>query len=165
VKALETIGEAASQTLEEMRAMVGVLRDGAEADFAPQPGVADIEHFAHHVGGWPRIDVQLSGDFAELSPAVGVALYRIAQESVTNAVRHARRATRITVDVVDEGEQVRLTVRDDGDAAATAQTSSGYGLVGMVERATLLGGTLQAGPSPGRGWTVDAVLPTGGATV
>jgi signal transduction histidine kinase len=96
---------------------------------------------------------------------VGVALYRIAQESVTNAVRHARRATRITVDVVDEGEQVRLTVRDDGDAAATAQTSSGYGLVGMVERATLLGGTLQAGPSPGRGWTVDAVLPTGGATV
>ena len=162
VKALETIEEAASRTLEEMRAMVGVLRDGAETDFAPQPGVADIEHFARHVGGWPRIDVELSGDFAELSPAVGVALYRIAQESVTNAVRHARHATRITVDVVDEGEQVRLIVRDDGDAATAAQASSGYGLVGMAERATLLGGTLRA-PAPGRGWTVDAVFPTGGA--
>jgi signal transduction histidine kinase len=163
VKALEIIEEAASRALGEMRAMVGVLRDGAEADFAPQPRVADIEHLARQVDGRPRVEVQLSGDLDELSPAVEVALYRIAQESVTNAVRHARHATRITVDVVDEGEQVRLIVRDDGDAATTAQASSGYGLVGMAERATLLGGTLRAGPGPGRGWTVDAVFPTGGA--
>jgi signal transduction histidine kinase len=163
LKALETIEEAASRALGEMRAMVGVLRDGAEADFAPQPGVADIEHLARQVDGRPRVDVQLSGDFDELSPAVEVALYRIAQESVTNAVRHARHATRITVDVVDEGEQVRLIVRDDGDVATAAQAWSGYGLVGMAERATLLGGTLRAGPGPGRGWTVDAVFPTGGA--
>jgi signal transduction histidine kinase len=163
--ALETIEETASRTLEAMRAMVDVLRDGAEADFAPQPGVADIEHLARRVGGGPRVDVQLSGDFAELSPAVGVALYRIAQESVTNAVRHARHATQITVDVVEEGKQVRLTVRDDGDVVTTAQTPSGYGLVGMAERASLLGGTLQAGPGPERGWRVDAVLPTGGAAV
>ena len=163
MKALETIEEAASRALEEMRAMVGVLRDGAEADLAPQPSVADIEHLARQVGGRPRVDVQLSGDLDELSPAVEVAIYRIAQESITNAVRHARRATRITVDVVDEGEQVRLTVRDDGDAAATARISSGYGLVGMAERAALLGGTLRAGPGPGGGWMVDAVFPTGGA--
>jgi signal transduction histidine kinase len=163
VEALETIEEAASRTLEEMRAMVGVLRDGAEADFAPQPGVADIEHLARQVDERPRVDVQLSGDFDELSPAVEVALYRIAQESVTNALRHARHATRITVDVVDEREQVRLTVRDDGDGSTSDQTSSGYGLVGMTERTTLLGGTLRAGPGPGRGWTVDAVFPTGGA--
>ena len=78
-------------------------------------------------------------------------------------MRHARHATRITVDVVDEGEQVRLIVRDDGDVATTAQASSGYGLVGMVERATLLGGTLRAGPGPRRGWMVDAVFPTEGA--
>src|SRR5918992_2252909 len=163
VRALETIEEAASRALEEMRAMVSVLRDGAEADFAPQPRVADIEHLARQVDGRPSIDVQLSGDFDELTPAVDVALYRIAQESVTNAVRHARHATRITVEVVDEGEQVRLIVRDDGDAATSAQTSSGYGLVGMAERATLLGGTLRAGPGPGGGWRVDAVFPTGGA--
>src|SRR5919106_1437185 len=129
VKALEIIEKAASRALEEMRAMVGVLRDGAEADLAPQPGVADIEHLARHVDGLPSVEVKLSGDLDELSPAVEVALYRIAQESVTNAVRHARDATRITVDVVDEGEQVRLIVRDDGDAATTAHGSPGYGLV------------------------------------
>jgi signal transduction histidine kinase len=124
--------------------------------------VADIEDLARQVDGAPRVDVQVSGDLGELSPAVEVALYRIAQESVTNAVRHARDATRITVDVVDEGEQVRLIVRDDGDAATTAHGSSGYGLVGMLERATLLGGKLHAGPDLGRGWTVDVVFPTGG---
>jgi signal transduction histidine kinase len=160
VKALETIEETASRALEEMRAMVGVLRDGGEVDFAPQPRVADIEHLARQVDGRPSIDVQLSGDLDQLSPAVGVALYRIAQESVTNAVRHARHATWITVEVVDEGEHVHLIVRDDGDAVTTAQTSSGYGLAGMAERATLLGGTFQAGPGPGRGWSVEAVFPT-----
>jgi signal transduction histidine kinase len=156
---LETIEEAASRTLEEMRAMVGVLRDGAEPDFAPHPGVADIEKLARSVGGWPRVDVQLSGDLDDLDPSVGVALYRIAQEAVTNAVRHARHATRVTIHAADEGEQARLTVRDDGDASATGHTPPGYGLVGMAERASLLGGTLQAGPDPDGGWTVDAVLP------
>ncbi len=143
--------------------MLGVLRDGAEADLTPQPVVADIERLARQVDGEPRIDVQLSGDFDELNPAVEAALYRIAQESVTNAVRHARHATRITVDVIDEGEQVRLVVRDDGDASTIAQTSAGYGLIGMAERATLLGGILRAGPGPGTGWTVEAAFPTGGA--
>jgi signal transduction histidine kinase len=161
---LETIEEAASRTLEEMRAMVGVLRDGAEPDFAPHPGVAAIEQLARSVGGWPRVDVQLSGDLDDLDPSVGVALYRIAQEGVTNAVRHARHATRAIVHVADEGERVRLTVRDDGDGGATGHTAPGYGLVGMAERASLLGGTLQAGPDPDGGWTVDAVLPKGVAT-
>ena len=66
-------------------------------------------------------------------------------------VRQARHATRITVDVTDEGEQVRLVVRDDGDASTSAQNSSGYGLVGMAERATLLGGSLRADPGTGGG--------------
>ncbi len=161
---LETIEEAASRTLEEMRAMVGVLRDGTEPDFAPHPGVADIEQLARSVGGWPRVDVQLSGDLDDLNPSVGIALYRIAQEAVTNAVRHARHATRVTIHVADEGERVRLTVRDDGDASTTGHTPPGYGLVGMAERASLLGGTLQAGPDPDGGWTVDAVLPKSVAT-
>jgi signal transduction histidine kinase len=161
---LETIEDTASRTLEEMRAMVGLLRDGADPDFAPQPGLADIQQLARSVGGWPRVHVQVAGDFAKLSPGVGVALYRIAQEAVTNAVRHARDSTRITVHLADEDEQVRLTVRDDGAANGTGRTPPGYGLVGMAERASLLGGTLQAGPDPDGGWTVDAVLPKGVAT-
>jgi signal transduction histidine kinase len=161
---LETIEEAASRTLEEMRAMVGVLRYGTEPDFAPQPGVADIGRLARSVGGRPRVDVRLSGDLDDLDAAVGTALYRIAQEAVTNAVRHARHATRVTVHVADEDGQVRLTVHDDGDASATGRTPPGYGLVGMAERASLLGGTLRAGPDPDGGWTVDAVLPKSVAT-
>ncbi len=161
---LDTIEEAASRTLEELRAMVGVLRDGAEPDLAPQPGVADIQQIARSVGESPRVDVQLSGDIDGLNPSVGVALYRIAEEAVTNAVRHARHATRVIVHVANEGEQVRLTVRDDGDASAAGSPSAGYGLVGMAERASLLGGTLEAGPDPGGGWRVDAVLPHGSAT-
>ena len=161
---LETIEESASRTLEEMRAMVVFLRDGAEPDFAPQPGLADIQQLARSVGGWPRVDVQVAANLSGLSPGLGVALYRIAQEAVTNAVRHARDATRITVQVADEDEQVRLTVRDDGAANGTGHTPPGYGLVGMSERASLLGGSLQAGPDPDGGWTVNALLPKGAVT-
>src|SRR4051812_16150740 len=79
--------------------------------------------------------------------AVGVALYRIAREAVTNAVRHARSATRVTVRVADEGKQVRLTISDDGDTTS-GHTTAGYGVLGMTERAALLGGMLTAGPAP-----------------
>ena len=163
VDALEVIEEAASRTLAEMRTMVGVLRDGEEPDRAPQRGVADIARLARGAGDGPRVDVELSGDLDHLLPLVEAAVYRLAQESITNAVRHARNATRVSVIVVGDSDCVRLTVRDDGDASPFgASSSSGYGLVGMTERATLLGGTLEAGPSPDSGWTVNAVLPRNG---
>ena len=160
VEALEIIEDAASRTLAELRAIVGALRDGDEAELTPQRGVADIARLAGSTDG-PRVDVELSGDLDGLRPMVGAAIYRIAQESITNAVRHARHATRIAVRVSGEDDCVRLVVRDDGEA--TADASAGYGLAGMTERAALLGGTLEAGPSSGRGWTVTAVLPRTGA--
>jgi signal transduction histidine kinase len=160
VEALEVIEDAASRTLTELRAIVGALRDGDEADLTPQRGVADIARLAGTTDG-PRVDVELSGDLDGLRPMVGAAIYRIAQESITNAVRHARDATLIAVRVSGEHDCVRLVVRDDG--GATAGASPGYGLAGMTERAALLGGTLEAGPSSGRGWTVTAVLPRNGA--
>ena len=163
VDALEVIEEAASRTLADLRALVGALRDGEDADRAPQRGFADIGRLAHAHGGGPRVDVQLAGDLDDLRPLVGAAIYRIAQESITNAVRHARHATRIDVRVTGDRDCVRLTVRDDGDGGpAAADRSSGYGLVGMTERAALLGGTLESGPSAGSGWTVTAVLPRKG---
>jgi len=158
--ALGVIEEEASRTLAEMRGMVGVLREaGEEPDLAPQRGVADIGRLARGVGDRPRVEVELSGDLEDLGPSVGAAIYRIAQESITNAVRHARRATRVEVSVAGEDDCVRLTVRDDGDTSLTGRTWAGYGLVGMAERAMLLGGTLEAGPSRDGGWTVTAVLP------
>jgi signal transduction histidine kinase len=163
VDALAVIETAASRTLREMRAMVGMLRDGKDADLAPQPGVADITRLARDSGEWPRVHVQLTGDLDEMSPTVAAATFRLAQESVTNALRHARDATRIDVRVRGDGEVLRLTVVDDGDAVASNRISWGYGIVGMTERATLLGGTLSAGPGPERGWSVEAVLPRAGA--
>ncbi len=156
VEALEVIEDAASRTLTELRALVGALRDGDEPDLTPQRGVADISRLAGTTDG-PRVDVELSGDLDGLRPMVGAAIYRIAQESITNAVRHARQATLIAVRVCGEDDCVRLVVRDDGEAIAGAVP--GYGLAGMTERAALLGGTLEAGPGSGRGWTVTAMLP------
>ena len=164
--ALEVIEREASRTLAEMRTMVGVLRDGEEPDRAPQRGVADIARLARGAGDGPRVDVELSGDLDHLLPLVEAAVYRLAQESITNAVRHARNATRVSVIVVGDSDCVRLTVRDDGDASPYgAGSPPGYGIVGMTERAMLLGGNLEAGRSPDGGWTVNAALPrTGTAT-
>lgn len=159
---LETIEAAASRALEEMRAMLGLMREGSELVRSPQHGVRDIHDLAQHDGTWPRVDVEFSGRLDTLPPSVGAALYRVATEAVNNAARHARNATRVVVLVADEGKQVRLTVHDDGESPMT-QRSQGYGLVGMTERVTLLGGTFHAGPDPDGGWMVDAVLPKGAA--
>jgi signal transduction histidine kinase len=147
-----------------MRTMVGALRERDDADLAPQVGAADIQRLARSVGDEPLVEVHLSGDLEDLSASVGAASYRIAEESVTNALRHARHATRIVVRVNGERDYIRLTVRDDGDAVPTTRPRDGYGVAGMTERATLLGGTLQAGPGPDRGWVVDAAIPRLGPT-
>jgi len=162
--ALRVIAAEASRTLTEMRAMVRVLRRDEPAELAPGRDIADLEQLAGRPRVGPSVDVRLLGDFDGLPPAVGAAIYRIAQESVTNARRHARHATHIEVSVAADHASVRLRVRDDGDAAS-ARPAPGYGLIGMIERAGLLGGTCEAGPGPDRGWTVTAVLPrTGVAT-
>jgi len=158
-RVLEVIEVEASRALTEMRIMVGALRDGEAAALAPLRGVADITKLARATGSSPHIAVQLSGGLEDLRPSVEAAVYRLAQESITNAVRHARHATRIDVKVAGDRDAIRLTVHDDGDPNPSASATTGFGLVGMSERAKLLGGTLQAGPNKGRGWTITAVLP------
>ena len=159
VDALKVIEEEASRTLAAGGERGAGAGEHEEPELAPHRGVADLNQLANRVGDRPRVEVHLSGDLDDLGPSVGAAVYRIAQESITNAVRHARHATRISVSVAGDDDCVRLTVRDDGDASSTGRHSAGYGLVGMTERAMLLGGTLEAGPGPDRGWTVNAVLP------
>lgn len=109
---LVTIEEEASRTLKEMRALVGVLRDGTDADLAPRRGVADIERLARPGGEVLGVRVQVSGDVEAVEPAVSTALYLIAAEAVTNATRHASGATHVTVDVTASRSQVHLRVRD-----------------------------------------------------
>ena len=163
VDALVVVEKEASRALTEMRTIVGALRRGEQSDLTPQPGVGDIERLAKSTGNAPHVDVTLTGDLDELPPSVDAALYRLAQESVTNALRHARHATLVHVVVAGGDDSVRLTVWDDGDARpADAGSSSGFGLLGMAERARLLGGAFEAGPNRAGGWTVHAELSRSG---
>ena len=159
VDALVVIEDEASRTLAELRSMVGALREDGSPALTPQPGIADLQRLAEMPGVGARIDVARSGDLDHVSPSIGAAVYRIAQESVTNSVRHARGLTNIEVRVDGDEDCVRLTVHDDGAPGSAGRSTPGYGVVGMTERAALLGGTLEAGPAPAGGWTVRAVLP------
>lgn len=154
-EALAVIEAEGSRTLAEMRVLVGALRDSDDASLAPARDVSDVPSLS---AADPRVEVELEGELDELGPAVGAAVFRIAQESVTNAVRHSRGATRIRVAVTGSPDEVRCTVSDDGDTVF-APRSAGYGIVGMTERATLLGGSIAAAPGPSRGWVVEAVIP------
>jgi signal transduction histidine kinase len=159
LEALAVIEGEASRTLAEMRAMVRVLRDGAPAEYAPQPGVADLVSLARR-DPVPVVDVELPDDLDELPLQVDAAVYRLAQEALTNALRHARNASCVEIRVVQGGGRLGLRVTDDGQIDPARSTSHGFGLLGMAERVQLLGGTLRAGPAPEGGWTVDAELPT-----
>jgi signal transduction histidine kinase len=165
-EALRVIEVEASRALAEMRAMVRVLRRDQPADLTPGRGITDLEELTGGDRSGPSVDMEMSGDLDDLPPSVGAAIYRLAQESVTNALRHARHATRIEIRVVADDTSVRLRVSDDGDSSHIRPNASpGYGILGMIERADLLGGTCVAGPDPDGGWTVTAVLPrTGPAT-
>ncbi|MGW4898711.1 sensor histidine kinase [Kitasatospora sp. NPDC004240] len=158
VEALEGVEEEGARTLEEMRAMVAALRDrGVGAELAPPGGVADLERLVRAPGGRLRVDLGLDGELDSLPPAVDAAVYRIVQESVTNAMRHAVGATEVVVRVTAERHTVRVSVRDNGQR--TGRGRDGYGLAGLRERAALLGGALSAGPGADQGWHVEAELP------
>ena len=159
-QALRVIEDEAARTLTEMRSMVRVLRQTGETDHEPSPGIADLDRLA--AKGPPAVQVTVTGDTGGLPSSIGAAVFRIAQESVTNARRHSRRATLVDVTVRADADAVRLEVRDDGEA--TASVRPGFGIAGMIERATMLGGTCTAGPAPDGGWRVAAELPTAGGS-
>lgn len=163
VDALRIIDAEASRTLAEMRTIVRGLRQGEQAELAPLPQIADVPRLAGDTPGGPAVHVQMHGDAADVPAPVATAAYRLVQESITNARRHARRASRIDV-VVHTGEDaVTVEVTDDGDAGS-ARRDTGFGIAGMIERAERLGGTCTAGPRDDRGWSVRAVLPRRGAS-
>jgi signal transduction histidine kinase len=157
LRALVAIEGEATRALDELRTLVSSLRD-ATAELAPRPRLANLESLARHAGEKPEVTVEKRGRLDDVSPSAEAALYRVAQEAVTNALRHAQAPTRIEVCVEADHESVRLSVRDDGERVAGAPRH-GFGLVGMKERAALLGGTFSAGPGEERGFVVSAMLP------
>ncbi len=163
-EAIDGVERAAARTLDDMRAMVAVLRHDEETGIGsrtPTHGVADIPRLARDQDPGPRVVVNTSGDLDRLPAPVESALFRAAQEAVTNAGRHAQDPTVVSVDLTREGPTVRLRVHDDGRPATTRtrRASPSYGLAGMRERLSLLGGEVSAGPDPGGGWSVVATIP------
>ncbi|MEV5551160.1 sensor histidine kinase [Streptomyces sp. NPDC052309] len=163
-EALVTLEGAGRMALREMRQLLDVLRAGDETEeepTAPQPGVGDVERIVGEScrAGLPTtLDVR--GERRPLPPSVGLTVFRIVQEALTNARKHAGEA-RACVRLTYEPDGMVVEVSDDGTGPDTgAGTGSGYGLVGMRERAVLLGGTLEAGPLDGGGFRVSARLPT-----
>lgn len=155
--ALGVIEAEAAKTLSELRSMVRVLRQGDTAELAPSPRLGDIEQLAGTRPGGAAVIVKVAGDDGSIPPPVAAAVFRLAQESVTNALRHARQVTLVDVFVEADAGGLRLSVTNDGEVASSP--TPGFGIIGMMERAALLGGTCQAGPAPGGGWAVTAVLP------
>ena len=155
--ALGVIESEAAKTLGELRSMVRVLRHGETADLAPSPSLGDIAQLAGTRPGGVVVAVTVEGDDGSIPPPVAAAVFRIAQESVTNALRHARQVTDVTVRVEADEQGVRLSATNDGDIPTSP--TPGFGIIGMMERAALLGGTCHAGPAPGGGWAVTAMLP------
>jgi signal transduction histidine kinase len=155
--ALLSIEQAGRDALAELRRLLGGVR--AEADPAgPQPGLERLDELAEPMrAGGLDVVVHREGSPAPLPAGVELSAYRIVQEALTNTLRHAR-ATRAEVTVRYGADAVEVDVRDDGHAAP-ANDGGGRGLVGMRERASLLGGTLEAGPLPRGGYRVHARLP------
>ncbi|MEV0824215.1 sensor histidine kinase [Nonomuraea rubra] len=170
---LLAIGDTARAALTEMRRLLGVLREDAEAEatWRPQPGLRldelnELLDESREASG-SRTRLILRGEPVELDPGVELAAYRIVQEALTNARRHAPGAA-VDVELDYTGDTLRLRIRDNGPgpgpspgqaAGGHGETGGGHGLAGMRERAVAVGGELRTGPAPGGGFLVEARLP------
>jgi signal transduction histidine kinase len=159
VDPVRSVQETGRQALVEMKRLVGMLREGdEEVGLAPQPGLAALQELVSQVRG-AGLDVELRVEGAPRPLPLGVDLssYRIVQEALTNAVKHAN-ARRATVTVHYGAGELAIEVSDDGDGPS-GNGSSGHGLVGMRERVAVFGGAFAAGPGERGGFRVQARLP------
>jgi signal transduction histidine kinase len=159
VEPLRLVEETGRQALAEMQRLLGVLREnGARAALAPQPGLDDVPELAEQLRrSGLRVELRVDGEPQRLPAGVGLAAYRIVQEALTNALKHAGPAT-ASVGISYRPHQVELDVVDDGRGRGIG-IGTGHGLVGMRERALLYGGQIEAGPLEAGGFRVRAVLP------
>jgi signal transduction histidine kinase len=156
---LETIEHVGRGALTEMRRLVGMLRSDAPDPLAPQPGLAELELLVAQVrdAGLP-VELHVEGERRELPVGIELSAYRIVQEALTNALKHAGDAS-ATVTVRYGADSLELEIVDDGAAGQPAAAGGGHGLVGMRERVALYGGRLDAGRRVSGGFGVRVLLP------
>jgi len=162
-RVMATVEETGRSALEEMRRLLGVLRASSDepelSSEGPQPGLSALDSLLEQVraAGLP-VALTLSGEQVPLPDALDLSAYRIVQEALTNALKHAGPA-HASVRLRFAADLVEITVADDGQGGPALVPGSGHGLTGMRERAALLGGALEAGPQPGGGFLVRVTLP------
>jgi signal transduction histidine kinase len=164
-KALVAIEATSRGALEELRRLLGVLRqeDEPQGDLAPVPGLADLDSLLAEVSkAGLAVKLRVNGTRPPVPAGVDLSAYRIVQEALTNVVKHAGPAhAQVTIGYRDQDVTVEVT--DDGQGAVTAagdgRAGTGHGLIGMRERVQAFGGDLQTGPRPGGGFRVAARLP------
>ncbi len=163
LQAMEAVEHAGREALDELRHLLGVLRPKAEGgSLGPQPGLADVGRLVDQFGE-AGLDVSLTKiDVPTDLPArVDLSAYRLVQEALTNVLKHAGPGARSEVRISLDNDAISIEITDDGHAA-TSLPGSGHGIMGMRERALLLGGSLTAGPRADGGFRVMARLPIGG---
>jgi signal transduction histidine kinase len=162
-KAMGTVAGTGREALDDMHRIVAVLRGTGgeeEAEDRRRRGLGQLGTVVDRARA-AGLDVEshIEGDAGRLSPAEELTVFRIAQESLTNALRHAGPGTRVTVALVVEPGRAMLEVSDDGTGQAPDSAGGGNGLLGMRERVAVHGGELSAGPGPDGGWSVRAMIP------
>ncbi|QUQ72301.1 sensor histidine kinase [Kutzneria sp. CA-103260] len=156
--ALERIEQAGTEAMATMRRMVGLLREGdATTDFSPLATVDDVRTLVTEFGAGANLE--LDGEFGDLPPELQSTVHRVVMEALTNVRKHADGAREVSVSVSRSGEWVRVQVTDDGRGKHTGR--GGFGLRGLRERVSALGGSIEAGPRAAGGWLVAASLPVG----
>ena len=158
-KALQGVEQVGRTALTEMRRLLAAMRpDGDAAELTPQPGLESLKSLAEEIGraGLP-VRLHVDGQPSPLPRAIDLSAYRIAQEGLTNALKHAR-ASQADVTLDYAPRQLKIEVRDDGVGAARSD-GLGHGLVGIRERVKIYGGEMTAGPAPSGGFLLSARLP------
>ena len=160
--ALRGVERTGRTALAEMRRLLGAMRrDGDDLELAPQPGLDGLQPLLEEVGraGLP-VRLHVEGEPCALPQGIDLSAYRIVQEGLTNALKHAR-ASQADVTVRFRPHELQVEVRDDGAGSSTSD-GLGHGLVGIRERVKIYGGEMTAGPATGGGFALDARLPLGG---
>ncbi|MFI7111080.1 sensor histidine kinase [Nonomuraea sp. NPDC050227] len=158
--AVRNISKTGRAALAEMRRMVGVLRENEDdgTDYTPQPGLGQLEELVRGAG--VPASLRIGGVPGELPEGQQLAVYRIVQEALTNALKHGGPHVQARVEIDYGGPELVVRVTDDGRGAAAPRSPDGHGLIGMRERVGMYGGAVSAGPLTGGGFEVLARLPT-----
>ena len=157
IEALDVIARTGRSSIEEMRRIVSLLRGESDADFGPSPSLPQIPEMVAKAG--PRITLEMPEELPPVPESLGLTVFRVVQESVTNFLKHAGPTAQAIATITCEPEAIDIRVTDDGVGVQASTEGRGAGVRGMRERVAAMGDTFKAGPRTGGGYEVKVRLP------